>query len=88
MKFQAVHNKTLIGELLPKLHELGYKKVHNHTTGGDDDFIIIDCNAKRYAFFENGFGPSISCLFLYENKILKDLFGMRWNEMDDENEDF
>ena len=47
------------------------------TTGGDDDFIIIDINARQFAWFENGFSPTISELCRYRDKRLSELFGMR-----------
>lgn len=79
MKFQAIDNKELISEILPCLQSIGYKEVINPTTGQSNDYVIIDVAAKRYAWFEFGFEPNKHELHLYNDKNLKDLFGMYYS---------
>lgn len=78
MKFYKLEGNFL-NILLPKLHELGFKQIENHSTGGDNDFIIVDSETKQYAYFENGYKPYYEELPFYNDKELKDLMSMRYN---------
>ena len=78
MKFQYINNKAFALELIPKLIELGYKLVENYTTGGDNDKLIIDTDAKTFAWFEQGFSPYADDLSYFKDKSLSDLFSMRY----------
>lgn len=74
MKFQLIKNLKFAKSVLPFLQENGYKEVPNKLNGGDDDFLLIDVDFRRFTWLENGFVPSYDDLFILgsKNKTLSD----------------
>jgi hypothetical protein len=60
MRFQRIDtDKELINHFIDKLKEIGYREVQN-STGGDEDFLMIDTFFKEFIWCENGFAPFCS----------------------------
>lgn len=70
-RFQRIDTtKELMNHFIDKLNELGYSEVPN-STGGDEDYLMIDTFRKEYIWCENGFAPFCSDEHMYKYEFSK-----------------